>query len=225
MDDYNLPGNSRFIKREEGEEPQAKQEQPEQPVRQITSSAVRIKPSIGQKFLRAFFDGNDKPRKIIDRIVFEVILPETKSMIHEAGLMALDRAIGIDRSPGSRRTSFLNRPANNGYVNYSQTPNATRRPVGSTPQYVIKSDRVFDLDQILVPEKVIAEEIVNQLFDRIENYGKATVADFYTACGWSSEPTDHAWGWRSIDDFDIKRVRTEGWRISLPQPVPFSKER
>jgi hypothetical protein len=130
MDDY--PGNSRR-KREEGGEPEKpRQEEPEQPVRQVTSRAVRLKPSFGRKFVQTFFDGNDTPRKIVDKIIFDVILPDVRSMIHEAGSTFLERAIWGDRAPANRRASFFNRPnsnGGNGYVNYNrynQTQNVVR---------------------------------------------------------------------------------------------------
>ena len=74
-----------------------------------------------------------------------------------------------------------------------------------------------NFDEIVLDERVEAEEVIDRLFDLVSRYEAATVADLYELVGLSSTHTDNKWGWIDLTGAGVTRVRG-GYLLDLPEP-------
>lgn len=76
-------------------------------------------------------------------------------------------------------------------------------------------------DDIIAPTRIDAEQICKELMDALEHYDTVTVGDLYDAAGVDCPYTYHTYGWTSLDELSIERVRG-GFLISLPPAKPLT---
>jgi hypothetical protein len=74
-----------------------------------------------------------------------------------------------------------------------------------------------DFDEIILPTRVEAEEVIDRMFDIVSQYETATVADLYELVGINSNYTDGKWGWSDFRGAGVSRVRN-GYLLDLPRP-------
>lgn len=75
-----------------------------------------------------------------------------------------------------------------------------------------------DFDDIEFKLRSEAMDVLSQLVDLIEDYGSASVADFYALAGITANYTDQNWGWENLSKAYVDRTRT-GYIIDLPRPI------
>ena len=75
-----------------------------------------------------------------------------------------------------------------------------------------------EFDDIFLDSKAEAREVLNGLMDLVEDYGQASVEDFYDLVGLDSQYTDSRWGWTDLRNAYIENTR-RGWIIRLPRTV------
>jgi hypothetical protein len=189
-------------------------------VERVVTNEVKSRPkSVGRRLREALFGGDSK--SAIGYAISEVVIPQTKDLIAEAGKQILEMIIFGDASARSRRTS--GRPHGSRYTNYSQY--ASRGRSGATS---IREDRPTvsprsqSLDEIVFETRAEAEAVLEQLYDTLEEYHLVSVADLYTMLDWTSRSThtDQKWGWESLQGSDIKITRG-GYILILPKTVPL----
>lgn len=229
MDDY--PSNSRFIKGDGEPKKTVRKTENETeaeasakgPVRPVTRrAATRKSASLGRKFMRTFFEGVTS-KELVDKIIFDVIIPDARAMIYEAGQRALEQTIFGESRSRPRRSSFT-RPTTNGYTSYSNRYQQSKH--SDEPRTIShRTRRNHEIDDILVDTNEEGVEVLNQMFELIDAYGVVTVADFYGLVRISDTPPDHAWGWKGLGNSDVVPDRRGGFRIILPKPIPLNQER
>jgi hypothetical protein len=77
-----------------------------------------------------------------------------------------------------------------------------------------------DFDEIVLDQRAEAEEVIDRLYDVVNKYEQATVADLYDLVGLSSTHTDHKWGWTDLRGAGVSRIR-DGYLLDLPDPEPL----
>jgi hypothetical protein len=77
-----------------------------------------------------------------------------------------------------------------------------------------------NFDEIVLDQRAEAEEVIDRLFDVVNRYESATVADLYELVGLSSTHTDNNWGWTDLTGAGVSRIRG-GYLLDLPEPEPF----
>lgn len=145
-----------------------------------------------------------------------VIMPNGKDLIAEAGRSALDMIIygNIDTS---RRG--LSRRQNRGGHDYSRQ---YRCDDGDRQQNSISGPRRgkarsrYECEILYYDDRGDAEVVLDTLLSNIEEYGKASVADYMSASGITPEWTDNNFGWFDINSNAIARDRY-GYYIRLPK--------
>lgn len=78
----------------------------------------------------------------------------------------------------------------------------------------------YSLDDIVVPSRGDAEQVLDRLYEAVKEYGMVSVADLYELVGIPDQFTDHKYGWTSLRNAGVSRVR-DGYRIDLPKPFPL----
>lgn len=115
---------------------------------------------------------------------------------------------------------------------YGETGHSKRRSNASSVSYRDyydrRDDRRYDrprsngysFDDIILESRGEAEEVLDSLFDLIDTYKIASVADLYDLVGETPEYTDNKYGWEDLRNADVVRVR-DGYKLKLPKAKPI----
>ena len=179
---------------------------------------VRRKKSLRKQFSETFVAGD--ARSAVVFVVLDVLLPAAKDMIVEAGSQGIEKLIfGDSRRRGARPP--VSGPT--GYVSYNRLSGpmggGSRMPGPARAMSRAARGR-HNFDEIVLEQRVEAEEVIDRLFDLVSRYEQATVADLYELVGLESSHTDHKWGWEDLHGAGVTRVRG-GYLLDLPEPEPL----
>lgn len=202
----NFPPNSEASRHEPREEKR---------VERVTSGeAIRKKKPLRKQFSETFVSGDAK--SAVQYVIFDVLIPAAKDMIAEAGSAGIEKLIFGDSRRKRGSTPPMAGPT--GYVQYN------RMTQQSAPQRALsrRARARHDFDEIVLPARAEAEEVIDRLFDLVGRYESATVADLYELVGLSSAHTDQKWGWRNLRGSGVSRVR-DGYLLDLPEPEPLDQ--
>lgn len=76
-----------------------------------------------------------------------------------------------------------------------------------------------DFGEIVLPTRAEAELVRERLYDLVNEYQLATVADMLQLVGETPEYTDGKWGWDDLHGTEIRKIR-EGYLLELPRTKP-----
>lgn len=201
------PGNSDKSKRP-GSEPVEKPQ-----VQRITrTQAVQKKKGLGKRFSETFMGGD--ARNVGSYVTFDVLLPALRDMVADTVTMGIERMVYGESRPRGRGGFRSNvTPINTPYNRMS----GGLRPDPREPSMSRRSRATHNFDDIVIDTRIEAEEVVDHLFNLVQKYEQATVANLYDLVGITPAYTDNKWGWTDLTGTDIRRIR-EGYLIKLPQP-------
>lgn len=209
MTDHEFPPNSDKAKLGEGEEIREKK------VEQVTAApARRRKRGLGKQFKSVFFGGDAKTA--LQYGIYEVVVPGIKEMIVDFGRDTLERLVmGQSRRQRNAPTS-----GPGGYVSYQ---NYARHPMGSqTSRTMSRAARVrHNFDEIVLESRQEAEDVLDRLFELVDRFGSASVADLYELVGVRATHADQKWGWEDLRGSTPTRIRG-GYLVDLPEPEPLN---
>lgn len=229
MSETEFPGNAHKMKKtelkaetEETPEPDTKKVQ-----KVVAGKVVRRKKSLGSRFKEVFIGGD--AQTVGQYVLYEILIPAAKDMAVDMFSQGAERMFfGDDHHYGRRggrprgRASSSPRIYHN-YQGYSSRDSRDRPPFGREEQGRYASRRMrgtHNLDDIILATRAEAEEVIDRLFDLVNRYEMATVADLYELLGLTSAYTDDKWGWTDLRGSDIRRVR-DGYLLDLPRPEPL----
>lgn len=149
----------------------------------------------------------------------EVLLPAAKDMLSDAVAQGTD-SILYDESRSTTRPRRRS-SGQNGHVSYnrysSSGPSKRREPIRQEPTISSRARATHDFDEILLATRIEAEEVIDRLYDLINQYDTASVADLYELVGIQGKYTDARWGWFDLRGTTARRTR-RGYLIDLPDP-------
>lgn len=208
----NYPGNSHKTRA-----PAEEQIEPKKVEKIVTGEVSRRKKPLGKRFAETFVGGDAS--SVMEYVVFEVLVPAAKDTIADAFSQGIERMIFGEARSSSRRTGA--RPSGNGgFVNYSRMSQSNNaKPRNGLDEFRGPSRRAranHDFGEIILATRIEADTVLERLGDLIEQYDEASVADLYGMLGITPEHTDAKWGWGSVADAKIERVR-EGYVLDLPK--------
>ena len=178
------------------------------------SEPIRRKKGLGRKLRETFFAGN--LQATAQFILWGVIIPEAKDMIIDSVRDGIEKLVRGDAY--RKRTPPQSGPA--GYVSYNRYPmqQQTLRP--EPRAYSQRARARHNFDDIILPSRAEAEEVIERLFDIISRYDTVTVSDLYELVGIRSTHVDHKWGWSDLRGAGVARVR-DGYLLELPDVQPL----
>lgn len=209
MDYNNLPSNSNKQKTRT-----AKQKPRMEKV--ISGSATARKKTLGQQIKSLFALEN---KKDIEEYIFtNIFIPAAKKMLDESfsgvinflGDAGRTLIWGLDAKP--RRGS-----GSNARVSYSSYYDRDSGKNTRTPP-VAQIRRGYQIDDIVLPTKMDADNVLESMEVSIEEFGWVTVLDLYDVCGREDliRETDNDFGWTDISGARAIRDR-DGWILDLPR--------
>lgn len=206
MEENEFPSNSR--RKAPGEQKKVE--------RVVEGEVVRRKKTLGKRFSEHFFGSN--ARGVFGFVALDVLVPAAKDAITDAVSQGVERLIFGEARSTSRRTG--RRPGES-YINYNRYSSSRRDHRDEPRQQLSRKARAsHDFDEIILPTRVEADEVIDRLFDLVSKYETATVADLYDLVGISGNYTDDKWGWTDIRGAGVTRVRN-GYLLDLPRPEPL----
>lgn len=183
----------------------------------VEGEVLRRKKPLGKRFAETFVGGDAK--SVWHYVLFDVLIPAAKDTAADAVSQGIEKMLFGEARSASRRGG--SRPSTaGGYVSYNRyaPSTVTRR---EEPRAVSRRARAsHDFDEIIIPTRGEAEEVVDRLFDLVSRYEVATVADLYELVGVTGSYTDDKWGWTDIRGAGVSRVR-DGYLLNLPRPEPI----
>jgi hypothetical protein len=212
MDDF--PANSSKAKTKAAPAPKPQQREKLEPV--TSAKTAGRKRGLGRHFKETFFNGSGK--EAFGYMVEDIVLPSVKDMILDALHGGLDRLFNGDRAAKPRGTpSWMSGGA--GHVNYGGYSNPTKAAQETQPRTLSRRARAqHSFDDIIIPTRQDAEEVLDQLFEQLSRYGGVTVAELYTLTDIQPSHTDMKWGWTSLRGAKAVKLRTGGFLLDLPEP-------
>ena len=105
-------------------------------------------------------------------------------------------------------TSYTNSYRNNNYINYGSQSRNTGMPINNRTTY--------DYEDILIGSRGEAEDILDQLYEILQEYESVSVANLYESAGITGDYTATKYGWYSLEGSRIVAVRG-GFMIKLPK--------
>lgn len=193
------------------------QEQPREKVERVTSAeTVRRKRGLGRRFKETFIGGD--ARSATEYVIFTIVIPAVKDLFADAAQSGIDRLIyGEGAKPRHGTSSWASNNA--GHVAYNRM-SASPRPQPAQQQRMIsrRSRARHTFDELIIPSRQEADEVIDRMFDLLSKYGMASVADLYELTGIQSSHTDMKWGWTSLRGAKAVRLRQGGFLLDLPEP-------
>lgn len=199
--------------------PNANKAKPEQSVAnverkkldRVVSGNAKRKPDAARKLTNLFAPGDMSSIK--EYLIMDVIVPATKKMISEIVRNGIDMLMYGESGRGKTYVGNSDKVSYRSYYGSNDNRNSNTR-----------TRSVFDYDNVVIPTRQEAEEVIRRMDEVIETYGTVSVADLYDLCG----VTDHnymnaKYGWMDIRTAEAVRV-ANGYILKLPRALPLDRK-
>jgi hypothetical protein len=213
----NFPSNSREPRVEVKEPTEEKRVQ-----KVVEGSVVRRKKPIGRQFSEIFF--GERAKNVLEYVVMDVLIPAARDMVYDSFTQGVQRAIyGGNRPPmrsNTRQSAFGG--GGNSQVPYNRysTPTGPSRRDERAPMSR-RARTNHDFDEIVIPSRAEAEDVIDQMFQMLERYGQVSVKELYELVGENYHYTDEKWGWTDLRGAGVRRI-ADGYLLDLPRTEPLS---
>lgn len=178
----------------------------------VVSGDVKVKKKSGvHKFTDVFI--SEDVSNVKTYILMDVLVPAIKKAVSDIVTNGIDMILyGGNGGPKKRTT-------NSSYISYNNYSDRNRREIHSYGTTTTRTG--YSYDEISIPSRGEAEEVLSRMDELIETYGMVSVADFYDLVGVTGEYTDNKYGWTNIRNAEVVRAR-DGYVIKLPKALPFN---
>jgi len=149
-------------------------------------------------------------------ILYDVLIPAAKSMLQDAVTSGIEMVLFGETRGGSRsRDKDKNRSTVSYGSYYKNRDRDDSRSERRRPSYRNK----FDLNEIYFTDHAIAEDVLDELCERLEEYEEVTVAEFFEIAGLEGATWAHEkYGWKDLRKAHFTHTR-QGYVILFPDPI------
>lgn len=184
--------------------------QPKRTVRR--ARVIQRKKTFIQSIAEAFV--GDGENNVGSYILRDVLVPAFKSLITDAVTSGVEMLVYGETS--GRRSKARDRDKT--VINYGSFSRRDRDDDRRERRPTASYRGRFDLNEIYFKDHNDAEEVLDELGDRAEEYDEVSVADYFELAGIDGVTHAHyKWGWTSMRKAFITHTR-HGWAIVLPEP-------
>lgn len=177
----------------------------------IVSGDVKVKKKSGVHKITDVFISEDVSN-VKSYILMDVLVPAIKKAVSDIVTNGIDMILYGGNGGNKRRTT------NGSYISYNNYSDR-RREEHSYNTTTTRSG--YSYDEISIPSRGEAEEVLTRMDELIDTYGIVSVADFYDLVGVTCNYTDNKYGWTNIRNAEVVRVR-DGYKIKLPKALPLN---
>lgn len=190
---------------------ESRKEPPERKVERIVTKKVRKRrKTLGERVSEAML--GDSPGSVRSYLVWDVLLPAVKDTISELVKKGIDALLFGDSKPRDN----VRRKGDRSYIQYDRPSYLSEERRASRVRTVSRRSS-HSFDDILIPDRQEAEEVLDALNDLTMQYGMATLSDFYELVGMAHTYVDGEYGWYELGSASVKRTRG-GYVLDLPRP-------
>lgn len=173
----------------------------------ISGTAIVKKKSELRKFTDVFI--SEDASTVKSYILDDVVIPTAKRLISDLVKGTID--ILLDGTTSRGRSSSTKVP----YVSYDRFSSNSR----DDHRYETRRD-AYSPDNITLPTRADAEEVLDHMDNMIREYGHVAVADLYELVGIRGKYTDNKYGWTNLSGAEAVRTR-DGYLLRLPRVRPI----
>lgn len=174
-------------------------------VEKVVKGSVKTKKRNGMNKLTDVFISEDAAN-VKSYVVMDVLVPAIKKAISDIVTDGIDMILYGETGRTKKRSS-------GSYVSYNRYSDRDRREERRS------SGSRFDYDDIAYETRGDAEAVLDQMGALIDTYGLVTVLDMYDMAGRTAPYTSEKYGWTSIRNAEVVRVRGGDYIIKLPRPM------
>jgi hypothetical protein len=171
----------------------------------ITGEAIVKKKSPLKKIIELFL--TEDMDNVMNSLRDDVLIPTIQNGLYDMVVNGVGMLFGIDNKARKSGTTVVPRVTYSKYYDQSKSNSRTSSNNSGTD---------YTFDDILIPTKGDAENVLSQLVDLTDQYDMASIADFYDLVGIKSKYTDDAYGWTNLGSASVIRVK-DGYMINLPK--------
>lgn len=206
MNDF--PSNSHKSKAESTTVPATN----EKKVEKVISGKAKVKSKSEVRKLTDVFISEDAAN-VKNYIFMDVLVPAIKKAISDIVRDGIDMILygEAGRNKSSSRTP-------GGYVSYSSRYND--RDDRRSDNNRNRNGYAYSFKDIYLDTKGEAEEVLDRMFELLEEYKMVSVADLYDLVGITANYTDNNYGWTNLQNAESVRTR-DGYLIKLPNARPL----
>lgn len=176
----------------------------------VVSGNVKVKKkSSVHKFTDVFI--SEDVSNVKSYILMDVLVPAIKKAVSDIVTNGIDMILYGGNGANRKRST------NGNYISYNNYSDRRREDRNYTPSTARTG---YSYDEVLIPSRGEAEEVLSRMDELIEAYERVSVADFYDLVGVTCDYTDNKYGWTNIRNAEVVRVR-DGYKIKLPKALPL----
>lgn len=198
MEDYK-PNSNRFKEEQ-------KQKEREKKIEKVVKGKVITK----KKSKIGVFAGqiiSEDANNVGGYVIGEVLIPALKKAISDIVTNGIDIILYGESKAGSRRSTADKFSYSSCYSDRDRRPMQTSR-IG------------YSYDDIVLSSRAEAMDVLTRMEEIVDTYRVVSVADLYDLVGVRGDYTDNKYGWTSMRNADVIRVR-DGYQIKLPRAMPI----
>lgn len=172
----------------------------------VSGEVKRRKKSEVRRFADLFLP--EDVENVKNHVIYDVVIPSIKKAISDTVNALLYSGNGSSKksSTGSR---------------FSYERCFDDRSVNGNKLKATSPKTSYTYDDVVLDSRGDAEAVLDKMAETIENYEFVTVAGLNEALGITGHYTDNNWGWYSIANARVDRLRGGGYRLRLSKPVPI----
>lgn len=182
----------------------------------VTGKVIKRKKPFSRRLKETFFNENGG---VFSYLLKEVLVPALQDTATTMVQQGIEKAVyGEVRSPGRTVRGAAGAPRT--HISYDRYT----RPTPPTPpsRRPVTQPDAIDIGEVVLDSKIDAQMVAEKLFELVEEYGIATVANLNDLLAQSSVYTDHKYGWTDLDSLVVRRVR-DGYLLVLPPPEDLDR--
>ena len=203
VEETKYPNNSKRAKEKESRIEETR-------VKKVVTGRVAKKKNSPLSKLASIFIPEDVD-DVKEYIVKDLVIPTIKSTF----LDAMEIFINGGSSGRSRSRYGGSRVSYSGYYKEKERRRERDREDRSY-------NRLHEFDDIIVETRAEAEEILDCMYDLLDDYQIVRVADLYDMAGVTDKShTSYRYGWTSLDQAHIARASGGGFIIRMPNARPI----
>lgn len=179
----------------------------------VVSGAKKVERPATRRFFDFLFA--ESPKHLGAKVVQDVVVPRVKAGFEEAFNSFLSGMLwgdGASRPVGNIVRGAVLRGGGTNYSHITQPQSITQARQASVGR---SSGNYQDL---VLPTQEFAESLLANMFELLNEYRVVAVADLYELAGITSEISDNAYGWSTLDGARISKVR-DGYLLEFPRPT------
>ena len=191
---------------------------PEKTIEKVVTNDVTIKKKNKlKKISETFFGGT--PQDAVKSVLMDVLIPALKQTLYDMISTGSQRLLFGNTVANGR--PVIGRPITGGRVNYAKQYTSSVNSNRTISRITAEPAQNHDFNQIMYPTRADAENVLSKMYDLINEYGQATVANLYQLSGVTTSAQDYDWGWSDVRRSRIIGVQNgmqEAYIIDFPQP-------